>query len=393
MKYIDELDIQNKRVLLRVDFNVSLNPDHSIANDERIRQTIPTITYLSKNNNQLIIVSHLGRPEKRDPEFSLRKVAADLASLLPRNSVVLVDDFLTQKDIFLTQQASQILLLENIRFYPGEEENDPDFSHELALLADIYVNDAFSVSHRIAASIVGVTSFLPSYGGLLLKKEVSSLSRLTNNPEKPFVAILGGSKISTKIKLISKLTTLADCVILGGGLANTFLLAQEIRVGKSLCEETELDEAKRLLQIARDNNTDILLPTDVIVADSETADTGNVVSIRSIPPEAIILDIGPDTQAHFESVILEAKTIVWNGPVGYFENPAFRRGTDFIYYAISQNTQAFSVIGGGETLAAISKKEYLEKISHISTGGGAMLEFIENGTLPGIEALERAKTS
>lgn len=393
MRYIDEATITNKRILLRVDYNVSLNPDHSIANDERIRQSMPTIKLLLQNHNRLILVAHLGRPKGRDEKLSLKPLLPDIKQYLPDREIVLIDDFTKQPDMFTNQSIKQVLLLENIRFYEGEENNDTAFAKQLAALADVYVNDAFSVSHRESASVVGVTKFLPSFGGLLMKKEVTTLSHLTKHPQKPFVAILGGSKISTKIKLIDKLTQLADYVILGGGLANTFLAAQGVDVGKSVYEKEQLHEANRLIGLAKKHNTALLLPTDVITAQKTTDAIGTEKSVTTLTDSEMILDIGPDTQARIEAVILSAKTIAWNGPVGYFENPSFKRGTDFLYYAITQNNHCLSVIGGGETLAAVSKKEYLDKISHISTGGGAMLEFIENGTLPGIAALDKNTSS
>lgn len=389
--YIDEVEIKNKRVMLRVDVNVSLDAHNKIADDARIQQILPTIKYLLENKNKIILVSYLGKPKTRDLKYSLRIVVKSLQEYLPDNKISLVDDFLnSDKNVFDNQISNEILMLENIRFYPEEKQNDLEFAKKLAALADVYVNDAFGQSHRVQASIVGVPKFIPSYGGLLMKKEITMISKAIKNPKKPFVTIIGGAKISTKIDLISKLTEMADYLLIGGGLANTFLCAQGLEIGKSFCEYEEVEKARRLLFLAAQKNTAIIFPSDAIIGEmNNNVNGGEIKKIDEIPQGAMILDIGPETQAKYGSIIAKAKTIVWNGPVGYFENPAFRRGTDFIYYSIAQNSQAISIVGGGDTLSAISKKEYLDKITHISTGGGAMLEFIENGTLPGIEALKR----
>lgn len=389
--YIDQTDLNNKRVLMRVDFNVSMNPNYTIADDARIRQSLVTIKALLHNNNKLILVSHLGRPKGRDKQFSLQVVADKLHEYLPDYKVTIVDDFLAEnKSVFTNQQPNEILMLENIRFYPEEKKNDPEFSKKLASLADVFVNDAFGVSHRADASVVGVTQHLPSYGGLLLKREVEMISKVITNPAKPVVAILGGSKISTKLNLIGRLMEIADYLIVGGGIANTFAQAQGFEIGKSISEYDELENARRLLFMAAQKHTVICLPSDIVSGDpGNTTSGGEIKRITEMTKDSQILDIGPETQAIYGSIIGKAKTIVWNGPVGYFENPAYRRGTDFIYYVITQNADALSIVGGGDTLAAINKKEYLEKITHISTGGGAMLEFIENGSLPGIDALKK----
>jgi len=388
MKFIDEITLTNKTILLRVDLNVSLNPNHSIADDARIKQSLPTIEQLLKNKNKLILIAHLGEPEKRDAAFSLSPVAKRLQEYLPQNKIVLVDDFTNNPEIFSKQTSDEILLLENIRFYPGEQANDLSFAKQLAGLGEIYVNDAFSVSHRKAASIVGLPELLPSYGGLLLKKEVTILTEIMKSPKKPFVAIIGGKKIATKIKFIKKLTAVADYVLIGGGLANTFIAAEEFPVGKSLISKDDIALAKELVEHTKRENTHLMLPTDVVVGKSLDSATSEVRKIQDIANDEEALDIGPESQANFGKVIDEAHTIVWNGPVGYMENQEFKRGTDFLYYSITSNDHVTSVVGGGDTLSAISKKEYLDKITHISTGGGAMLEFIENGTLPGIEALK-----
>lgn len=390
IKTIDDDQITGKTVLLRADFDVSLNPNYTIADDARIKQNLPTITYLLKNHNKLICVAKLDRPQGRDPRCSLKVVVDRLRKYLPQYKIILVNDFLkTDKKIFTDQKKNEILVLENIRFYPEEKDNDPAFAKKLALLADLYVNDAFAVALRREASVVGVASYLPSYAGFLLKKEIEMLTKITKNPKKPFVAIIGGAKISTKISILDKLLDMADYLLIGGGLANIFLCAQGLSIGQSFCEYEQVEEAKRLLFLAAQKNTAVILPQDVVVGKShDTTQGGMVRKIEDVPNRDAILDIGPETQAQFGSLIAKAKTIIWNGPMGYFENPFFKRGTDFIYYAITKNREAISVVGGGDTLAAISKEEYLDQITHISTGGGAMLEFIEKGTLPGIEALQ-----
>lgn len=390
IQYIDQAQITNQRVLLRVDFNVSLNPNYTIADDARIQQALPTIKYLLKQKNKIIIISHLDRPEQRDPKYSLKVVVDKLQEYLPEYHIRLIDDFLTeQPSTFENQQLQEVFVLENIRFYPEEKNHDADFAKKLADLGDIFVNDAFGVSHRPDTSVVGINEYLPSYGGLLLKKEIEMISKAIQNPARPVVAILGGSKISTKISLIDKLMTIADYLIIGGGLANTFLSAQNYPIGKSLAEYEKAELARKTLFLAAQKHTALILPSDAVIGKNKQSNESEVKKISEIPEDACILDIGPETQARIGSILAKAKTIIWNGPVGYFENSAFRRGTDFIYYAITDNLEATSIVGGGDTLSAISKKEYIEKITHISTGGGAMLEFIEKGTLPGIEALKK----
>ncbi len=390
MKYIDEVSVAHKTVLLRVDFNVALNPNHSIADDARIKQSLPTIKYLLLHHNKLILIAHLGEPTKRNAADSLSRIANRLRRYLPDNKITLVDDFLKEQDLLKKQNEGEILLLENIRFYPGETKNDPAFAKQLAALADVYVDDAFGVAHRKHASVVGIPPLLPSYGGLLLKKEISALELVIKHPRKPYVAIIGGKKITTKIKFINKLTTIADYLLLGGGLANTFLTAQGHTLGASMISEEDLSLAKKILELAKREKTTIVFPKDFVVARDKHDKTSVVKNIETLQIHDEILDIGPETQADFGAIIGQARTIIWNGPVGYIENPLFKRGTDFLYYAITQNTNAVSIVGGGDTLAAIANKEYLDKLTHISTGGGAMLEFIENGTLPGIEALEKS---
>lgn len=386
MKYIDEADIQNKRVLLRVDFNVSLNGDYTIADDTRIKQSLPTIERLLKNHNKLILVSHLGRPKGREKKLSLEKVAKRLTAYLPNYTVRLVDDFMTDSSPLNEQGDTEILMLENIRFYEGEKKNDPEFAKQLASLADVYVNDAFGVCHREDASVVGIPQLLPSFGGLLLQKEIVAMDMVLTKAHHPFVAILAGAKISNKLPLIHKLLPLVDTLLLGGGLANTLFLAQGKKIGKSICEPELVQEAKKILT---ESSNKLMLPLDAIVGHT----TDDPYPVNKSPdqmlPDDMVLDIGEQTRQAFANTISQAKTIVWNGPMGYFENPLYRQGSKVICKAITDNTQATSVVGGGETLAAIAGSGQLDKITHISTGGGAMLAYLENGTLPGIEALQK----
>jgi len=378
INYIDRAHINNKTVLLRVDFNVSLTKSAKVADDYRIRQAVPTINYLLSKKNKIIIVSHLGRPVNKESEFSLRPVVSHLNNLLTKNKVTLVDDFLSDKGrkIIKNQKHNDILMLENIRFYKEEQKNINSFSKKLASIADVYVNDAFGVSHRKNVSVTGVTKYLPSYGGLLLKEEIETISKILDNPKKPYV------------EFVDKLLGFTDFLLIGGGVADTMLKALGYEIGKSLVNNKEIKLAKKLYKLAKKKKTKIVLPLDVIIGNTISTDKSvEIKKIQDVPKNKYILDIGPETEAKFGSIISEAKTIIWNGPLGYFENKLFRRGTDFIYYSITHNKNALSIVGGGSTLAAISKKEYLDKITHISTGGGAMLEFIEKGTLPGIQAL------
>jgi phosphoglycerate kinase len=382
--YIDEVEIKNKTIILRVDFNVSLNQDYTISNDARIRQSLPTINHLLKNKNRLIIISHLGRPKGIDDKYSLKVVVNKLKEYLPNIDISLAKDVEEAK----TKQE-KIVFLENIRFFPKEKDFSTIFAKQLSSMGDVYVNDAFGVCHRADTSVIGPPKFLPAYGGLLLKKELSMISKITHNPKKPIAAIIGGAKVSTKVGLINKLMKIVDYLIIGGGLANTFVNAQGYEIGTSFCEYEAVQQARKLLSLAKKGRAFILLPVDAIVAKTKNDKEHETKKINNISSEESIFDIGPETKAQIGSILAKAKTIIWNGPVGYFENPAFKEGTDFIYYSIAQNHEAVSIVGGGDTLAAISKKEYLDKITHISTGGGAMLELIEKGTLPGIEALRK----
>lgn len=385
MKYLSQTPIQNKRVLLRVDYNVSLTPAHTISDDERIKQSLPTIKELLKGNNLLVIVTHLGRPEGIDKKFSLTPVKEKLQEYMPNCTVTLVEDFTKDTEPFKKQTANQILLLENIRFFKEEKQNSPAFSQQLANLADVYVNDAFSVDHRAAASTVGVTEHLPSFAGLALEEEMTYLTKILKTPQTPFVAITGGGKISTKLTLLENLLNKVDTLIIGGGIANTLIKAQGHEIGQSICEDDLLPQARELISRYK---TQLLLPTDVTVLTPDN--TPQIRQIKAIEPTDSIRDIGPQTIETFSKMITTAKTILWNGPVGNFENTPFEKGTDAIYKAVTDNTSALSIVGGGDTIAALSKHpDFHQKISHISTGGGAMLSFLQDGSLPGIDALEK----
>lgn len=390
IKIISKNIPSGKRVLLRVDFNVTLTEKRSIADDARIRQSLPTIRLILQKSNKLILVSHLDRPEKRDPKYSLRAVAARLQILFSKYKILLVDDFLSDKgeEQIRHQKANEIILLENIRFYKEEKANNLLFAKKLASLADVFVNDAFGVSHRNDASVVSVPKFIPSFAGLLLEKEIKKISSIVSNPKKPFVAIIGGAKISTKIEFLSKLINIADYLLLGGGIANTFLLATGKEIGKSLVEKDQVRKARNLIEHAKKKQTKIILPIDAICQKNNSPETF-ICKTDVIPSNTSIKDIGPQAQREFGHIIRKAGTIVWNGPIGYYEDSSFSNGTDFLYSAIVYNSTASSLVGGGDTLVAIAKNKDLDKITHISTGGSAMLELIENGTLPGIEALKK----
>lgn len=394
IKYIDEVEIINKRVLIRVDYNVSFKKDGTVNDDTRIKNSLPTLQLLLKGNNRLILLSHLGKPKGRDMTFSMNPVAKLLQTYFPDYKVVLVDDFLNDSSFAkATADSSKnnvIFLLENTRFYEGEKKNDPQFSKQLADLVDVFVDDAFGSVHRAHASTVGVAAFLPSYGGLLLKQEVSMIKKVTKAPERPVVAIIAGAKISSKIGLIEKLMMIADSVLIGGAMTNNFLKAQGIEIGKGLIEADFIPEAKRLLDLAAIKNKHLILPIDrrIGVQTNEVSEP-TIKKVEDVGVDDETLDIGPETEKLFADIISQAKTIIWNGPMGYFENPQFAKGSIAVYNAIINNPSAISVLGGGDTLSVIKKLSNKDKITHISTGGGAMLELIEKGTLPGLEALDK----
>lgn len=389
-KTIKDIKLAGKKVLMRADYNVSLLDGFKIADDFRIRQTIPTLEYLLKKGCSLFLVSHLGRPEGlRNKKFSLAPVAKHLQRILKRKVIFFTEDFTCGYGERKLKKISnsQIVLLENIRFYKEEEENNRKFSKKLSAIGQVFVNDAFGVSHRTHASTVGITEFLPAVAGLLLGKEVDIISKAIEKPKRPLVAIIGGAKAEDKITLIGKLLEKADYCLVGGGVANTFLKAWGYEVGKSkVCYEM-VELARRLFWKAARGNTAMLLPSDVVLGNLKTGKSKGVVPSDKIPENWQALDIGPQTKAEFGNAIAKANTLIWNGPMGVYEKREYANGTEFVYYAIAQNRESLSIIGGGDTIAALGKKEYLQVIDHVSTGGGAMLEFIEKGTLPGIEAL------
>lgn len=386
---ISKAHISHKKVLLRADFNVSIK-DNKIADDTRITQVLPTLKLLLKHHNRLIIMAHLGRPDgKRDEKYTLLPVEKRLQKYLPHVHVKLVKDFESSEGqkMLENQTEKEVMLLENIRFYEEEQKNDLAFAQKLAKLGDVYVNDGFGVSHRDDASVVGIAALLPHYAGLLMEKEIIAISKIFSKPKHPVVAIIGGAKTETKIPLLYKLTELSDYLLLGGAIANTFLSAQGYEMGKSLVDHGLEKEVEKITNHAKKHHTVIVLPQDARCGVGVDDKTFTLFPVNHIPKTHMSIDIGPETEAMFGSILGKAKTIVWNGPVGYIESPVFAQGTNFLYYAVADNTNAFSIVGGGDTLAALSNTQHVGKISHISTGGGAMLEFIEKGTLPGIEAL------
>ena len=386
LRTLDGVDVSNKRVIVRVDFNVPIE-DGIIQDDTRVRAALPTLRRLLDGGASLVLISHLGRPKgKVDPALSLQPVAKRLEELLGR-AVMLARD-VTGEDARAKVAAlnpGEVLLLENVRFEAGEEKNDKALARTLASFGDLYVNDAFGAAHRSHSSTAGIADHLSAYAGDLMTAEVRALGGLTESPERPFVAILGGAKVSDKIGVIENLLSLVDVVLLGGGMANTFLLAEGKAVGDSLAERDFVEMARTIIRKAREQGVDLQLPVDVVAApglDGQAA----TVDADAIPDGWAAFDIGPRTVDSFGARIAGAKTIFWNGPMGVFERPAFAHGTLAIAKAVA-NSGAFTVIGGGDSVAAIEQSGLAHKISHISTGGGASLEFIEGRTLPGIEAL------
>lgn len=381
--------LEHKRVFLTADFNISLE-NGKIANDTRIVETLPTIKYLLYKKAKVIIASHLGRPEGYDTRLSLKPVAKKLQQLL-NLKVKLIDRFWDRKalDKISSANDNEVIFLENIRFFEGEEKNDRIFSEHLASMADYYVNDAFGTSHRIHASIVGITEFLPSYAGLLMDKEINMISHAIVKPKRPLLLIIGGAKTPEKISVIEKLLDIADTVALGGAIANTFLAAWGFGMGRSLVDYEMVEMARVVFWKITKKHSALILPHDVVISDSERRSKPKVVEYDKVPHHVAIYDIGPNTQKHYQQLIKEAKTIIWNGPMGFYEDPRFKKGTDTVLKSIA-SSKAFSIVGGGDTLSSIKNKNYISKIDHVSSGGSAMLAFLEKGTLPGIEVLQNA---
>jgi phosphoglycerate kinase len=382
-----DADVDGKRVMLRVDFNVPLDGT-KIRDDTRIRAALPTIRDLLDRNAAVLLVSHLGRPKGQpNPKYSLAPVAERLSELLGQ-PVQFIDDVAgdAARDAAKNLRPRAILLLQNVRFEPGEEKNDPELAQRLAQLADLYVNDAFGAAHRAHASTEGIARLLPSYAGGLMLSEVEALQRLVDSPRDGFVAIIGGAKVSDKISVLEHLVERVESLLIGGGMANTFLLERGNEIGTSLAEPDALDDARRVVQLAGQYGTAVLLPSDVVIAPSIDSDQTSTISADAVPTDQSIFDIGPDTIAGFSKRIGAAKTIFWNGPMGVFEKPQFATGTKEIARAVAES-RAYSVIGGGDSVAAVEEAGVAGQISHISTGGGASLEFVEGRALPGIEAL------
>ncbi|CUS98185.1 phosphoglycerate kinase [Candidatus Kryptobacter tengchongensis] len=390
---IDDLHLKGKRVLVRVDFNVPIESG-KVSDDTRIRESLPTIKKIISEGGKAILISHLGRPKGGfDPKYSLKPVAEHLSKLL-NMPVKFAPDCVGEevKKMVAELKEGEVLLLENVRFHPEEEKNDENFARELASIADVYINDAFGSAHRAHASTEGVARFVKETAiGYLMQKEVEYLSKALLNPEKPYVAILGGAKVSDKIQVIKNLMEKVDAFLIGGGMANTFLKAKGYEVGKSLVEEDKIDFAKEILNEAEKRNVKFVLPVDCVIADKFANDANfEVVSVDKVKPDWMILDIGTETIKMFCEVLKDAKMVVWNGPLGVFEFENFAKGTFEIAKFLAEITQkgAVTIVGGGDSASAVAKAGLSDKVSHVSTGGGASLEFLEGKILPGISAIQ-----
>ena len=389
-KTVRDLDVAGKKVLVRVDFNVPLNDKGEITDDTRITASLPTIQYLLEQKAAVILMAHLGRPKGQvKPELSLAPVAKHLGKLLGKKILFAPDCVGEAAQAAASKlKPGHILLLENLRFHKEEEKNDMEFAEKLASLADLYVNDGFGVSHRAHASVEGVTHFLPAAAGFLLEKEIQYVGQAVTNPLHPFVAIIGGAKVSDKVGVISNLLDKVDTLLIGGGMANTFLAAQGYKMGKSLVEEDKLDLAKELLAKAKKNKVNMLLPTDLVMAAAFAPDAEHVTEkVKNLNQAYMALDIGAETSKAYAEALADAKMIVWNGPMGVFEMDAFCKGTEAVAKAVAKS-RATSIVGGGDSVAAIEKLGLAKRITHISTGGGASLEYLEGKVLPGVAALD-----
>jgi phosphoglycerate kinase len=388
-KTIKDVDVRGKRVLVRVDFNVPL-ADGVVTDDTRVRAALPTLRYLVDHGARVIVMSHLGRPTGTpDPKLSLRPVRRILQKLLGRN-VVFVDDIVGPEahDAVSRMVDGEVLMLENVRFDPREKANDPTFAKALASLGDIYVNDAFGAAHRAHASTEGVAHFLPAYAGLLLAREVETLTAMLAHPERPFVAILGGSKVSDKFGVIDRMLDCVDTLIIGGGMCFTLLVAKGIGVGDSLVEAEWVEPAKAMLAKALAKGVELMLPVDFVIADAIEPDADTrIVAREEIPAGMKGLDIGPTSVELFKGAIAQARTIFWNGPMGVFEMKPFENGTRQVAMAVARNNRAVSVVGGGDSVAALKKFDLEERVTFVSTGGGASMKLLEGSELPGLAAL------
>lgn len=389
-KTVRDIDVRGKRVLVRCDFNVPQDKEGNITDDRRIVAALPTIKYLIENGAKVILMSHLGRPkEGYEEKYSVKPVAKRLSELLGLE-VKLADDkeVVGENAVRLANEMKEgeVVLLENVRFIKTETKNDMDFAKKLASLADIFVNDAFGTAHRAHSSTAGVAEFLPAVAGFLIEKEIEFMGKALESPERPFVAILGGAKVSDKINVINNLIEKVDRLIIGGGMAYTFLKAQGFEIGKSLLEEDKIDYAKEMLEKAKEKGVKVYLPVDHVVAKEFSNDAEAMTVDTEIPADYMGLDIGPKTVKLFEEAVLDAKTVIWNGPMGVFEMPKFAVGTKAVAEALSK-VNGTTIIGGGDSAAAVEQLGYAEKMTHISTGGGASLEFLEGKVLPGIAAL------
>lgn len=389
-KTIQDIDVSGKRVLVRVDFNVPLAEDGTVSDDKRIVAALPTIRYLLEHNAKVILCSHLGRPKGQvNPKYSLAPVGARLSELLPDTKIWFAEDTVGEsaKTAIDDMKDGEIVLLENVRFYPEEEKNDPEFAKKLASLADIFVSDAFGTVHRAHASTAGVAAYLPAVAGFLIGKELGVMGEALDNPKRPFVAILGGAKVADKIGVIKNLLGKCDSLIIGGGMAYTFLKAQGYGIGTSLLDAESIDLAKDIMAEAKAKNVSFLLPIDTVVATEFDANAEHkVVPSTEIPDGWMGMDIGPKTAELFKKTIVEAATVVWNGPMGVFEFPAFAEGTKKVAEACAE-CAGTTIIGGGDSASAVKKLGFADKMTHISTGGGASLEFLEGKTLPGVAVL------
>jgi len=391
-KTIEDVPVKGKRVLVRCDFNVPMDENKNITDDTRIRTALPTIQYLVDNEAKVILMSHLGRPKgEPNKKYSLEPVAKRLAELLQKDVIFAADDNVVgtnAKRAAEEMQESDIVLLENVRFRKEEEKNDPVFAKELANLGELFVNDAFGTAHRAHASTAGIADYLPCVSGYLIQKEIDMMSKALQDPKRPFVAILGGAKVSDKIKVIQNLLEKVDTLLIGGGMAYTFLKSQGYEIGQSLLEEDKIELAKELINNARNKGVQLLLPSDIVVANEiKEGAEHTTVRIGDIPKDKMGLDIGPETVKVYGEEIRNAKTIVWNGPMGVFEIAEFATGTREIAKAMAESG-GITIIGGGDSAAAVEQLGFADKITHISTGGGASLKFLEGKPLPGIEVIQ-----